>query len=136
MAHRSGRMSDDRLDSLTSWHADWKGLRVAVLGLSVTGFSVADTLTELGADVLVVSETADEEYARLIPVIGATLWTGSLSDVPDAVVAHRPDVIVASPGFPPHHPVVRWARESEIAVWGDVELAWRVRDKVLRADGS
>ena len=41
-------MSADRLATLTSWHADWKGLRVAVLGLSVTGFSVADTLTELG----------------------------------------------------------------------------------------
>ena len=35
-----------RLDELTSWHADWKGLRVAVLGLSMTGFSVADTLAE------------------------------------------------------------------------------------------
>ena len=33
-----------RLDSLTSWHADWSGLRVAVLGLSMTGFSAADTL--------------------------------------------------------------------------------------------
>ena len=38
----------------TSWHADWRGLRVAVLGLGVTGFAVADTLVELGADVLVV----------------------------------------------------------------------------------
>ena len=25
------------LDTLTSWHADWSGLRVAVLGLGVTG---------------------------------------------------------------------------------------------------
>lgn len=124
-----------RLDSLTSWHADWSGLRVVVLGLSVTGFSVADTLAELGADVLVVTETADEEYARLIPVIGARLWTGPLDTVPEVVAAHAADVIVASPGFPPHHPVIAWAREAGIAVWGDVELAWRVRDKVLRADG-
>ena len=70
--------SESRLDDLTSWHADWKGLRVAVLGLSVTGFSVADTLAELGADVLVVTEKADEEYERLLPVIGARLWTGPL----------------------------------------------------------
>ena len=52
-------MTAERLQALTSWYADWKGLRVAVLGLSVTGFSVADTLAELGADVLVVSEHAD-----------------------------------------------------------------------------
>ena len=77
-------MTGTRLDSLTSWHADWKGLRVVVLGLSVTGFSVADTLAELGADVLVVTERADEEYARLLPVIGAALWEGPLDTVPDS----------------------------------------------------
>lgn len=125
-----------RLDALTSWHADWKGLRVAVLGLSVTGFSVADTLAELGADVLVVTEKADEEYARLLPVIGARLWTGPLDDVPEDLRAFDPEVVVASPGFAPGHPLVAWAREAGIALWGDVELAWRVRDKVVRADGT
>ncbi|MCM3696397.1 UDP-N-acetylmuramoyl-L-alanine--D-glutamate ligase [Microbacterium oleivorans] len=124
------------LSRLTSWNADWSGLRVAVLGLSMTGFSVADTLAELGSDVLVVTEKADEEYARLLPVIGARLWEGTLDSVPEALIAHRPDVVIASPGFPPHHPIVSWAREAGVAVWGDIELAWRVRDKVLRADGS
>lgn len=127
---------DVRLDELTSWYADWKGLRVAVLGLSVTGFSVADTLTELGADVLVVTERADGEYERLLPVIGAHLHVGSLGAVPEALTAFDPEVIVASPGFAPHHPVIAWALERSIAVWGDIELAWRVRDKVTRADGS
>ncbi|WP_336633097.1 MULTISPECIES: UDP-N-acetylmuramoyl-L-alanine--D-glutamate ligase [unclassified Microbacterium] len=124
------------LDALRSWHADWRGLRVAVLGLSMTGFSVADTLAELGAEVLVVSERADEEYARLLPVIGARLWTGPLDAAPDELVAFAPEVVVASPGFAPHHPLVRWTREAGIALWGDIELAWRVRDKVLRPDGT
>jgi len=125
-----------RLDALTSWHADWRGLRVIVLGLSVTGFAVADTLAELGADVLVVTESADEEYARLLPVIGARLWTGALDEVPAEVVDFAPEVVIASPGFAPHHPVVRWATDGGAALWGDIELAWRVRDKVLRADGT
>ena len=124
------------LTRLTSWHADWSGLRVVVLGLSMTGFSVADTLAELGADVLVVTETASDEYARLLPVIGAGLWEGPLDSVPEGLIAHRPDVVIASPGFPPHHPVVSWAREAGVAVWGDIELAWRVRDKILRPDGT
>src|SRR5690606_2837161 len=126
----------DRLDALTSWHADWSGLRVAVLGLSVTGFSAADTLTELGAEVLVLSEDASEEYARLVPVIGARLELGSLAGVPDALREFDPEVIVASPGFSPSHPVIVWAQQKAIALWGDVELAWRVRDKVLRPDGT
>ncbi|WP_137845630.1 UDP-N-acetylmuramoyl-L-alanine--D-glutamate ligase [Microbacterium sp. 2FI] len=128
-------MTAARLDTLTSWHADWKGLRVAVLGLSVTGFSVADTLAELGADVLVVTETADEEYARLLPVIGARLWTGPLDAVPDELSDFAPEVVIASPGFAPRHPLIVWAQDSDAALWGDIELAWRVRDKVLRADG-
>ncbi|XKG42083.1 UDP-N-acetylmuramoyl-L-alanine--D-glutamate ligase [Microbacterium marinum] len=124
------------LDTLTSWHADWKGLRVAVLGLSVTGFSVADTLAELGAEVLVVTENASEEYARLLPVIGVGLAEGPLDTVPAALIDFAPEVVIASPGFAPHHPVVAWVQSGGIALWGDIELAWRVRDKVLRADGS
>ena len=130
-------MTDDaRLSSLTSWYADWKGVKVAVLGLSVTGFSVADTLAELGADVLVVTESASQEYARLLPVIGVRAWTGSLDTVPGDLVDFAPEVVIASPGFAPHHPVISWAQETGIPLWGDVELAWRVRDKVTRADGS
>jgi UDP-N-acetylmuramoylalanine--D-glutamate ligase len=129
-------MSSARLDPLTSWHADWRGLRVAVLGLSVTGFSVADTLAELGADVLVVTESADGEYARLLPVIGAHLHVGPLDTVPSELVDFAPEVVIASPGFSPQHPLVLWAQESGVALWGDVELAWRVRDKVVRADGT
>ncbi|WJS92130.1 UDP-N-acetylmuramoyl-L-alanine--D-glutamate ligase [Microbacterium testaceum] len=123
------------LSTLTSWHADWKGLRVVVLGLSVTGFSVADTLAELGAEVLVVTERADAEYSRLLPVLGVSLHEGPLETVPAEMTDFAPEVVVASPGFPPHHPVITWTRERGIALWGDVELAWRVRDKVVRPDG-
>lgn len=126
----------ERLDPLRSWHADWRGLRVAVLGLSMTGFAAADTLAELGAEVLVVTESADPEYERLLPVIGASLHVGPLDVVPDELVTFDPEVVVASPGFAPHHPVIRWTQREGIPLWGDVELAWRVRDKVVRADGT
>jgi UDP-N-acetylmuramoylalanine--D-glutamate ligase len=120
----------NRLDSLTSWHADWSGLRVAVLGLGVTGFSVADTLAELGADVLVVASKAADDRAGLLEVIGARLVRSDLDAPPAELLAHRPEVLVVSPGFPPSHPLLTWATDAGIQVWGDVELAWRVRDKV------
>jgi UDP-N-acetylmuramoylalanine--D-glutamate ligase len=129
-------MSSSRLDALTSWHADWKGLRIAVLGMSVTGFSVADTLAELGADVVVFTESADPEYARLLPVIGVRSSVGQLASVPAELAAFAPEIVIASPGFAPQHPVISWARDAGIAVWGDIELAWRVRDKVVRPDGT
>lgn len=120
----------ERLSSLTSWHADWSGLRVAVLGLGVTGFAVADTLAELGANVLVVAGSAPDDRARLIPVIGARLVQSDMQVPPDELIEHKPDVVVVSPGFVPRHPLLTWAAEQGIPVWGDIELAWRVRDKV------
>ncbi|MET0713810.1 MAG: UDP-N-acetylmuramoyl-L-alanine--D-glutamate ligase [Mycetocola sp.] len=120
----------NRLDTLTSWHADWSGLRVGVLGLGVTGFSVADTLAELGADVLVVASKAEDARAGLIDVIGARLVRSDLDAPPAELLDHRPEVLVVSPGFSPTHPMLEWAAEAGIPVWGDVELAWRVRDKV------
>lgn len=124
----------NRIDSLTSWNADWAGLRVAVLGLGVTGFSVADTLTELGALVLVVAARADPERARLLPVIGAELLEADLSAPPAHLIDFAPELLVVSPGFRPDNPVLLWAQAEGIPVWGDVELAWRVRDKVRAAE--
>ena len=37
-----------------------------------------------------------------------------------------------SPGFQPDHPLLRWAGGQAIPVWGDIELAWRLRDKTGR----
>ncbi|WP_166864045.1 UDP-N-acetylmuramoyl-L-alanine--D-glutamate ligase [Salinibacterium sp. ZJ70] len=127
----------ESLDTLTSWHSDWKGLRVAVLGLGVTGFAVADTLTELGADVLVVASGGSQEHLDLMPVIGARfLQHPDGATVPEELVVFGPDVVVVSPGFHPDHPLLEWAAAAGIPVWGDIELAWRLRDKVVRADGT
>ncbi len=125
-----------RLDTLQSWNADWRGLRVAVLGLGVTGFAAADTLTELGAEVLVLASSAADDRARLLEVIGAQLVQGELDTVPAALTAFDAHLLIASPGFHPDHVVLEWARQSGIAIWGDIELAWRLRDKVPTASGE
>ncbi|MBM7504598.1 UDP-N-acetylmuramoyl-L-alanine--D-glutamate ligase [Agromyces aurantiacus] len=124
-----------RLDGLTSWHADgWRDLRVAVLGLGVTGFAVADTLAELGSAVTVYARDRDEDRERILGVIGVGFVRHALDAVPDELAASDPDLVVVSPGFRPDHPVLAWAAERGVAVWGDIELAWRVRDKVKAAE--
>ncbi len=119
------------LDALTSWSSDWAGLRVAVLGIGVTGFSVADTLIELGSDVTVVAASGEGQRAELLGVIGGRLVVEPDSTrVPDELVQFSPELIVVSPGYPLDHAILRWAQQQTIPVWGDIELAWRVRDKV------
>ncbi|GAA4194227.1 UDP-N-acetylmuramoyl-L-alanine--D-glutamate ligase [Gryllotalpicola kribbensis] len=130
-------------EALSSWHTDaWKGLRVAVFGLGKTGFSVADTMVELGCEVLVVTQQADAERSQLLAVIGAELVVDESLDVlaggpPQPLLDFDPQLVVANPGFPPSHPLLQWAEgDAGLPVWGDIELAWRLRDKVVRPDGS
>ncbi len=111
---------------LSSWYDDWTGLRVAVLGLGVTGFAVADTLAELGSRCQVFADTADEKTAQLLEVIGVPLMETTTAE---ALEAFEPELLVVSPGFRPSHPMVDWAATRGVPVWGDVELAWRLRDK-------
>ena len=120
----------DEVAALSGWHAQWAGLRVAVLGLGVTGFSVADTLVELGATTLVLASRADDAMAELVSVTGARLVVADLESEPvDDLVDFAPDLVVVSPGFAPRHPLVDWATRHGIPVWGDIELAWRLRDR-------
>ncbi len=118
------------LDSLTSWTADWSGLRVAVLGLGVTGFSVADTLIELGSEVVVVAASGGER-AEMLDVIGGRLVIEpDASVVPSEVLEFDPELVIVSPGYPLDHGILAWAASNSLPVWGDIELAWRLRDKV------
>ncbi len=119
------------IERLSSWHDDWSGLRVVILGLGVTGFAAADTLVELGAECLVLADSADPQIADLLGVIGVPLVV--TDQVPSAVGAldkFAPELVIVSPGFRPTHPLVSWADEHGVPVWGDIELAWRLRDKV------
>lgn len=120
------KRTSDEVASLTGWNADWAGLRVAVLGLGLTGFSVADTLAELGAKVLVLAAGADDALADLLEVISVPLRREGLQS---ELTGFDPELVVVSPGFAPSNPLVMRAAENGIPIWGDVELAWRLRDR-------
>ncbi|MGV8857028.1 UDP-N-acetylmuramoyl-L-alanine--D-glutamate ligase [Rhodoglobus sp.] len=118
------------LETLTSWNSEWSGLKVAVLGLGATGFSAADTLTELKADVLVIADTASENRVEMAKVVGAALTLGGSPHTQvSALSSHRPDVVIVSPGYPLDHPLLEWCRTADVPMWTEIELAWRLRDK-------
>jgi NAD(P)-dependent dehydrogenase (short-subunit alcohol dehydrogenase family) len=65
------------------------------------GLAVADTLAELGADVLVLASTGPDERFDLLTVLGVPYVQADLREVPAELTAQRPDVIIVSPGFHP-----------------------------------
>lgn len=123
----------ERILELNSWHDDWSGIRVGVLGLGVTGFSVADTLCELGATVHVVFANADPTRQQLLGVIGASAFQ-SVNDADQLASLQEfdPDLVIVSPGYRLDHELVQWAERTERVIWGDIQLAWRLRDKTPR----
>jgi len=124
-----------RVAGLTSWNADWNGLKVLVVGLGVSGFSVADTLWELGSVPLVATEKASVEHRKVLDALGVgCVIARDSADTVAIADEFEPDLVIVSPGILPGHPVVAWAGGNGIPVWSDMELAWRVRDKVTAAE--
>ncbi len=108
--------------------SDWSGVRVVVAGFGVSGFAAADNLLFLGARVTALDEATSEERsekARLLETLGATvrLEPGATAVLPDDV-----HLVVTSPGWRPTAPLLAQAAERGVPVWGEVELAWRLRD--------
>lgn len=114
----------------TSWHADWSNLSALVLGLGKSGFSVADTLVELGVDTTVVGRDADPKFIELIDVIGSRFIADESVEVLSQV-GHF-DFVVVSPGFDPRHPLVVKLNQLGMPLITDIDLAWHLRDKTSR----
>jgi UDP-N-acetylmuramoylalanine--D-glutamate ligase len=110
-------------------HDPWDGVRAVVAGFGVSGFAAADNLLHLGATVTALDERPAEgeraEKAELLQVLGATIRLGEGAT---ATLPPDTDVLVTSPGWRPSAALLTQARESGIPVWGEVELAWRLRD--------
>ncbi|HET6627291.1 MAG TPA: UDP-N-acetylmuramoyl-L-alanine--D-glutamate ligase [Nocardioidaceae bacterium] len=109
-------------------HDSWDGVRAVVAGMGVSGFAAADNLTHQGAHVVALDESDAgnrAEKATILEILGAEvrLGPGSTAALPDDV-----DVLVTSPGWSPTAPLLAQAAARGIPIWGEVELAWRLRD--------
>ncbi|WP_416418645.1 UDP-N-acetylmuramoyl-L-alanine--D-glutamate ligase [Paenarthrobacter aromaticivorans] len=133
----SAPSANDRLKDLTSWDADWRGLRVVVTGIGVSGFAAADTLIELGAKVVVVDASttakakAQADTLKIVGAVDVLLGEEAVKVLP-FIDGEKPELIVTSPGWRPDQALLAAAKRKHIPVWGDVELAWRVRERAGR----
>jgi UDP-N-acetylmuramoylalanine--D-glutamate ligase len=105
---------------------DWQGKHVTVAGLGVSGIPAAKVLHGLGALVTVVND-GDDERARAqaadLEALGVTVRLGDGATLPEGT-----ELIVTAPGWQPDKPLFAAAAAAGVPVWGDVELAWRLRE--------
>ncbi len=105
--------------------AGLKGARVTVAGLGISGVPAAKALHDLGAEVTVVNATADDRRraeAAELEALGIEVRLGDGDTLPEGT-----QLVVTSPGWKPDSPLFAAAERAGVEVWGDVELAWRLR---------
>ncbi|CAM5381969.1 MULTISPECIES: UDP-N-acetylmuramoyl-L-alanine--D-glutamate ligase [Streptomyces] len=105
---------------------DLAGQQVTVAGLGVSGVPAARALAGLGAVVTVVNGSDGErERAQAAPLeeLGITVRLGDGDTLPEGT-----DLVVTTPGWKPTSPLFQAAEAAGVPVWGDVELAWRLRE--------
>jgi len=118
-------MASLNLDELNRT-SDWSQVRVCVVGLGVAGFAAADALIGLDAKVVVIDAASGErqkERATILEILGAQIRMGDDTNLPDDI-----DLLVLSPGVSPLAPIVAAAQVAGVQIWGELELAWRLRD--------
>ncbi|MEE4541583.1 UDP-N-acetylmuramoyl-L-alanine--D-glutamate ligase [Streptomyces sp. V4-01] len=98
---------------------------VTVAGLGVSGVPAAKALHALGARVTVVNAGAGDAQraqAAELEALGITVRLGDGDTLPAGT-----GLVVTTPGWKPASPLFAAAAAAGVEVWGDVELAWRLR---------
>jgi UDP-N-acetylmuramoylalanine--D-glutamate ligase len=115
---------------------DLEGKRVLVVGLARTGIVTALFSAGYGAKVTATDERPESELAETaqkLRAAGVKLELGGFN--PRSFLDQ--DLIVVSPGVPARIEPLENARAQGIAVWSEIELAWRfLRGKLIAITGS
>ena len=116
---------------------DIEGKRVLVVGTGVSGIAAAELLLNKKIDTVLFDANreldAEALYEKAPALRDVPLILGELSDEQLGSV----DIAVLSPGVPTDLPMVEAMRKRGIAIWGEIELAYRFgKGKVVAITGT
>jgi UDP-N-acetylmuramoylalanine--D-glutamate ligase len=115
---------------------DLYGKHVLVIGLARTGIATALFCAERGARVTATDMRPEAEFgdaAERLRRAGIALQLGGHSEN----ILSDQELLIPSPGVPAGAPILQSARAKGIAVWSEIELAYRfLRGQIIGITGS
>ena len=91
--------------------------KVLILGGGVTGNSVAQVLSKMGADIAIYDENPN--FALDLPYLSKE----EISNINWAAA-------VISPGWRPSHPVIAQLRNTEVKLLNEIDIAWEIKQQI------
>ncbi len=107
-------------------NSDWTKVNACVVGLGIAGFAAADALIEMGADVSIIDQGSGDvqkEHATVLEILGAKTYLNYQGEIPS-----QTNLLIVSPGVKPGSQIINEAKSKNIEIWGEFELAWRLRN--------
>lgn len=107
----------------------WMDSKITILGFSLSGISSAKYLANKGA-ICTISENRQEkpEDAEKISELKASGISVEMGGHKDETII-KADMIITSPGIPPHAEVIKLAKNNNIQIISEIELAYMETDK-------
>jgi len=116
--------------------SELKGKKIMIVGLARTGVSLARLLTEHGAEVTVSDHKSKAELATFLEMMsGIEVHYDLGGHTPKTFLAQ--DLIVLSPGVPPHLKIFDYARSNGVKVTGEFEFCSQfIKEPVIAITGT
>lgn len=111
---------------------NWQGKRVLVLGMARSGIAVAQLLCRFGAVPLLNDRKTEQELGEALAPLRELPCEWHLGEDAEALLPQC-DVLLISPGVPIDSPIVLKAREMNILVTGELEVASQLCEGTLVA---
>lgn len=114
---------------------DIKGKKVTVLGAARSGVAVSKLLARKEAKVFLSEKASPDDKIREVDAL-------KKANIPSEFGGHTnrifdADMWVVSPGIPYSSPVLQVARDREVPVWGELEVAsWFCQSPIVAVTGS
>lgn len=115
---------------------DLRNKRVLVVGMARTGVATALFCAARGAAVTATDTRTEGEIGEAIARLRAAGVTLELGGHQERTIVGQ-DLIIPSPGVPADAPLLKAARATGIAIWSEIELAYRfLKGRLIGITGS